>query len=60
MNAGITNGVTMELEVKIKKATNGFIVDIQHTVDDEYKEESFVFTRFSQVVKFLREKNLDK
>lgn len=48
------------LEVKIKKVTNGFVVEYQNEIDGEFIEEGYVFTRFSQVVKFLKEKNLDK
>jgi hypothetical protein len=51
---------TMDLEVNVKKVQNGYVVQYRADVDGDYVEESYVFTRFHQVVKFLKEKNLDK
>lgn len=41
------------MEINIKKVDNGFVVELQNHDVDEYK--TFVFTKYSQVVKFLRD-----
>jgi hypothetical protein len=42
-------------EISIKQVSNGYVVRFEHDVDGEFTDESFVFTKYSQVVKFLRE-----
>jgi hypothetical protein len=41
------------MEINIKKVDNGFVVDFQNPEHDVY--QTYVFTKYSQVVKFLRE-----
>jgi hypothetical protein len=43
------------LEINIKKVDNGFVVSINKDIEDELVDQTFVFTRYSQVVKFLKE-----
>lgn len=46
----------MEFEISIKKVQNGFVVDLERdTIDGDHVSETHVFTRYSQVVKFLKE-----
>lgn len=40
------------MEINIKKVENGFVVEYQ---DDADTYQTFVFTKYSQVVKFLRQ-----
>ena len=43
------------MEIVIKKVANGFVVRFEKD-EDEYVEETHVFTKYSQVVKFLKER----
>lgn len=44
------------MEINIRKVKNGFVVEYNNeTPDGEVIEETHVFTRYSQVVKFLKE-----
>jgi hypothetical protein len=46
----------MEFEINIQKVENGFIVALERdTLDGEHISQRHVFTRYSQVVKFLKE-----
>jgi hypothetical protein len=45
----------MELQINIKKVANGFVVDLDKETLDDTIQETHVFTRYSQVVKFLKE-----
>jgi hypothetical protein len=43
------------VKIEIREAKNGFVLFVTNEVDGEFIEEEHVFTRFSQVVKYLRE-----
>lgn len=43
------------MEITIKKVNNGFIVELHCETDGEFVEETHVFSKYNQVVKFLRE-----
>lgn len=45
----------MELQINIKKVANGFVVELDKETIEEAVQETHVFTRYSQVVKFLKE-----
>jgi hypothetical protein len=45
----------MELQINIKKVANGFVVELDKETIEEAIQETHVFTRYSQVVKFLKE-----
>lgn len=42
-------------EVNIKRVANGFVVEFECETEDGYEEKTMVFTRFSQVAKFIRD-----
>ena len=41
------------MDIHIKKVTNGFVVEIENSENDIY--ETYVFSKFSQVAKFIRD-----
>lgn len=43
------------MEVKIKKVENGFYVEVTGYVEGEWVEKEYVFPKFSQVQKFVKE-----
>lgn len=44
------------MEVSIKKVKNGFVVEASFENDEgEFVEETHVFSKYNQVIKFLRE-----
>jgi hypothetical protein len=42
-------------EVRIKRVSNGFVVDFEVESEEGWEEKTMIFTRFSQVAKFMRE-----
>lgn len=47
------------MEITITKVTNGYIVKHEAETEDGFHEETHVFPKYYQVVKFLKE-HLDK
>lgn len=44
------------MEIKIKKVENGYFLEIEgENQDGEYFEKQYVFPKFSQVQKFVKE-----
>jgi hypothetical protein len=43
------------MEINIKKVDNGYVVEYQNETDVDSIFQTYVFTRYSQVVKFLKE-----
>jgi hypothetical protein len=43
------------MEIKIKKVENGYFIEINGETDGEYFEKEYVFPKFSQVQKFVKE-----
>ena len=43
------------MEIRIKKVENGYFIEIHGEQDGEYFEKEYVFPKFSQVQKFVKE-----
>lgn len=43
------------MEIKIKKVENGFFVEVNGECEGEYFEKQYVFPKYSQVQKFVKD-----
>lgn len=43
------------MEIKIKQVENGYFVEVNGECEGEYFEKQYVFPKYSQVQKFIKE-----